>query len=66
MNRHVILGMICNVDDNSIAFSSINSRPWKLPIYSHNRFRMAQSADIAHLYLFVKVACEKLKQVMTF
>ena len=64
MNGYVILGVVCDIDNNSIAFSSINCRPRKHAIYRNNWFGMAQPAHILHLNLIPKQKYEFISFVV--
>lgn len=48
MNGHVVLRIIRNIDDHSIAFSSIDCRPGKPTVDGDDRFRVTQPAYIFH------------------
>lgn len=52
MNGHVVLGMVRDIDENPITFSSVNSWTRKHSIHGDNRFCMAQSTNILHFNLF--------------
>lgn len=51
MDGHVILRVICHVDENSIAFSSIDRWAGIQSVYSNDWLGMAQPAHILHLNL---------------
>lgn len=51
MNGHVVLRIVSYIDKNPIAFSNIDSRPWKHPVHCYNRLCMAQPAYVLHLNL---------------
>lgn len=51
VNGDVIRNMIDHLNNQPVAFSSDNTRPWELPVHCHQALPMAQSSHVRHFYL---------------